>query len=79
MALGALIIKACLGFTEACQYSTSFDPLMLVYLRKRLPETVVNGWNKRIVYHGLTVVRSASSQDVHDDDQGSGSVSNEAR
>lgn len=57
MALGALIIKACLGLTdeelveqikespylqlfiglEAFQYSAPFDPLMMVYFRKRLP------------------------------------------
>lgn len=62
MALGALIIKACLRLTvvelveqikgnpylqffiglEAFQYSGRFDPLMIVYFRKRLSEAVVN-------------------------------------
>jgi IS5 family transposase len=44
MALVALIIKARLGLTDeeldeqAFQYSAPFDPSMMVYFRKRLPE-----------------------------------------
>jgi hypothetical protein len=59
---------------EAFQYSAPFDPSMMVYFRKRLPETVVNDCNERIVRHGLTLVRSAESQNDDDGDQGSGSA-----
>jgi hypothetical protein len=44
---------------EAFQYSAPFDPSMMVYFRKRLPESVVNDCNERIVRHGLNVIRSA--------------------
>ena len=40
---------------EAFQYSAPFDPSMMVYFRKRLPEAVVNDCNERIVRHGLRV------------------------
>jgi len=46
----------------------------MVCFRKRLPETVVNDCNERIVRHGLTVVRSAESRNDDDGDQGSGSA-----
>lgn len=51
---------------EAFQYSAPFDPSMMVYFRKRLPESVVNDCNERIVRHGLNVIRS-SAVDEHDD------------
>ena len=51
---------------EAFQYSAPFDPSMMVYFRKRLPESVVNDCNERIVLHGLRVIRSSSAD--HDDD-----------
>lgn len=59
---------------ETFQYSAPIDPSMMVYFRKRLPEAVVNDCNERIVRHGLTLLRSADSQDDHDGDQGSGSA-----
>jgi IS5 family transposase len=43
---------------EAFQYSAPFDPSMMVYFRKRLPEAVVNDCNERIVRHGLKVIHS---------------------
>jgi IS5 family transposase len=69
MALGALIIKACLNLTdeelveqikenpylkffiglESFEYSAPFDPSMMVHFRKRLPESVVNDCNERII------------------------------
>ena len=52
---------------EVFQYSVPFDPSMMVYFRKRLPESVVNDCNERIVRHGLSMIRS-SATDVHDDD-----------
>lgn len=51
---------------EAFQYSAQFDPSMMVYFRKRLPEVVVNDCNERIVCHGLKVIRSSDSQDPSD-------------
>jgi transposase, IS5 family len=60
---------------EAFQYSAPYDPSMMVYFRKRLPESVVNDYNARIVRHGLNVIRSASSQDDEDNDPGTGSAS----
>ena len=56
---------------EAFQYSAPFDPSMMVYFRKRLPEAVVNDCNERIVHHGLKVIRSSDPQDPGDD-SGSG-------
>jgi hypothetical protein len=55
---------------EGFQYSAPFDPSMMVYFRKRLPESVVNDCNERIVRHGLNVIRSAAASD-HDDDDSS--------
>ena len=55
---------------EAFQYSAPFDPSMMVYFRKRLPEAVVNDCNERIVRHGLNVVRSSGSQGPGDDNGG---------
>ena len=61
---------------EAFQYSAPFDPSMMVYFRKRLPEAVVTDCNERIVRHGLKVIRSTDSQDPGDDSvSGGGSAS----
>jgi IS5 family transposase len=38
---------------EGYQYSAPFDLSMMVYFRKRLPESVVNDCNERIVHYGL--------------------------
>ena len=54
---------------EGFQYSSPFDPSMMVYFRKRLPESVVNDCNERIVRHGLNVIHSSAAND-HDDDDG---------
>jgi hypothetical protein len=54
---------------EGFQYSSPFDPSMMVYFRKRLPESVVNDCNDRIVRHGLNVINSSAAND-HDDDDG---------
>jgi hypothetical protein len=59
----------------AFQYSAPFDPSMMVYFRKRLPGSVVNDCNERIVRHGLNVIRSAGSQDDEDGGHDSGSAS----
>jgi hypothetical protein len=37
---------------------------MMVYFRKRLPESVVNDCNERIIRHGLAVIKSTASQDL---------------
>jgi IS5 family transposase len=61
---------------EAFQYSAPFDPSMMVYFRKRLPEAVVNDCNERIVRYGLKVIRSSDSQGPSDDNgSGGGSTS----
>jgi IS5 family transposase len=60
---------------EAFQYSAPFDPSMMVYFRKRLPEAVVNDCNERIVRHGLNVIRSSVDCDPGDDGSGGGSTS----
>lgn len=56
---------------EAIQYSAPFDPSMMVYFRKLLPESVVNDCKERIVRHGLSLIRS-SAPDEHDDDNSDG-------
>ena len=43
---------------------------MMVYFRKRLPESVVNDCNEQIIRHGLAVIQSTAAQDDHDDDPG---------
>ena len=58
---------------EVYQCSAQFDPSMLVNFRKRLPESVTNNYNKRIVCHALNVIRSAKS--VNDQGLGNGSTS----
>jgi IS5 family transposase len=60
---------------EAFQYSAPFDPSMMVYFRKRLPEAVVNDCNERIVRYGLKVIHSSDSQDRGDDSGSGGSTS----
>ena len=63
---------------EAFQCSAPFDPTMLVYFRTRLPVSVVNDCNERIVRKGLNVIRSSDSQDEDDNSsRGGGSVSGE--
>jgi len=62
---------------EAFQYSAPFDPSMMVYFRKRLPESVVNDCNERIVRHGLSIIRSAESQDDEDGDNDTGLTSSD--
>lgn len=57
---------------EGFQYSPPFDPSMMVYFRKRLPEAVVNDCNERIVRHGLNVIRSSAANDHDDDDTNQG-------
>jgi len=63
---------------EVFQHSAPFDPSMMVYFRKRLPETVVNDCNERIVRHGLKVIRSSDSQGSGDDNGGGGGYTNPA-
>jgi IS5 family transposase len=62
---------------DAFQYSAPFDPSMMVYFRKRLPESVVNDCNERIVRHGLRVIRSSAADD-HDDDSDGGATASAA-
>ena len=57
---------------EAFQYSAPFDPSMMVYFRKRLPEGVVNDCNERIVRHGLKVIRSSDSKEPGDNNGSDG-------
>ena len=49
---------------------------MTVYSSKRVPETVINDCNERIVWHGLAVIQSEAAEKRDDDDQGGGSGSN---
>ena len=56
---------------EAFPYSALFDPSMMVDFRQRLPESVVNVCNKRIVRHGLRIIRSSEADD-HDADSSHG-------
>ena len=51
---------------EAFQFSAPFDPSMMVYFRKRLPEAIINDCNERIVRHGLNVLRSSAVDDDQD-------------
>ena len=56
---------------EGFQYSAPFDPSMMVYFRKRLPKSVVNNCNERIVRHGLNLFRASETED-HDQDDSQG-------
>ena len=47
---------------------------MMVYIRKRLMEAIVNNCNERIVRYGLRVIHSSDDKDPGDD-SGSGAVS----
>jgi len=58
---------------EAFQFSAPFDPSMMVYFRKRLPESVINDCNERIVRHGLNVIQAADADDDQGADKGGGS------
>jgi hypothetical protein len=49
---------------EAFEYSAPFDPSVMVYIHKRLPESVVHDCNERIIHHGLAVICSPVSQDL---------------
>ena len=60
---------------EAFQYSAPFDPSMMVYFRKRLPESVMNDCNQRIVRHGLSVIHSSAADDHDDSSDGDAAVS----
>jgi IS5 family transposase len=61
---------------EAFQYSAPFEPSMMVYFRKRLPEAVVRDCNERIVHHGLKLIRSSDDEDPGDHSgSGGGSAS----
>jgi IS5 family transposase len=64
---------------EAFQFSAPFDPSMMAYFRKRLPEAVVNDCNERILHHGLTVIRSSDPQSPGDDDDSGGSTGTSAQ
>jgi IS5 family transposase len=65
---------------EAFQYSAPFDPSMMVYFCKRLPEAVVNDCNERIVRHGLNLIRSSDSNDQVDNNRtGGGTASSGAQ
>ena len=57
---------------EAFQFSAPSDPSMMVSFRKRLPESVVNNCNERIVRHGLNVIQSAESEIDENDGHDSG-------
>ena len=61
---------------EGFQFSAPFDPSMMVYFRKRLPEAVVNDCNERIVRHGLNLIRASETEEHDQDDSqgGGGSV-----
>jgi transposase, IS5 family len=52
---------------EAFQYSAPFDASMMVYFRKRLPVSVVNDCNERIVRHGLEVIKQQQDDDESSD------------
>jgi len=52
---------------EAFQYSAPFDASMIVYFRKRLPVSVVNDCNERIVRHGLEVIKQQQDDDESSD------------
>ena len=58
---------------EDFQTSVPFDPSMMVYFRKRLPEAVVNDCNERIVRNGLNLIQASETEDQdQDDSQGGG-------
>jgi IS5 family transposase len=49
----------------------------MIYFRQRLPESVVNDCNERIVRYGLNVIRSAESEGDENDDNDSGMPSSD--
>jgi hypothetical protein len=67
----------CLQFfigLRASQDIVIFNPSMIVYFGKRLPEAVINDCNERIARHGLSVIRSETAEDHDDGDQDGGST-----
>ena len=46
---------------------------MIIYFRKRLPESVINDCNERLVRHGLNVIQAAGADDDQGADKGGGS------
>ena len=60
---------------EGFRYSAPFDPSMMVYFRKRLPESVVNDCNERIVRHVLNLIRASETEDHDQDDSQGGAAS----
>lgn len=42
---------------------------MIVYIRKRLSESIINYYNERINRQGLTVIQSEAAEDHDDGDQ----------
>ena len=59
---------------EDHQYSAPFIASIMVYFRKRLPESVVNDCNKGIVNHDLNVIQAAKAVDDKEQRDGSGSA-----
>ena len=58
---------------EGVHASAPFDPSMMVYFRKGLPEAVVNDCNERIVRYGMNLIRASETEDHdQDDSQGGG-------
>ena len=57
------------------EFSAPFDPSMMVYFRKRLPEAVVNDCNERIVQHGLNLIQAAETEEHEQDDSQGGAGS----
>ena len=55
---------------KAFQDTAPFDPSMMVYFRKRLPEAVINDCNERIVRYGLAVIQSETAEEPDDDQDG---------
>ena len=63
---------------EAFQYSAPFDPSMMVFFRKHLPESVVNECNERIVRHELSVIRSSAADEHRDNNSDGGGMASTA-
>ena len=63
---------------EGFQYSAPFDPSMMVHFRKRLPESILNDCNERIVRRGLNVIRSSAANDHGEDDSREGAGNRKA-
>ncbi|WFN57741.1 IS5 family transposase [Synechococcus sp. CCFWC 502] len=59
---------------EGFQFEAPFDPSMMVYFRRRLPEKTINDCNERIVRHGKQQIAQNKQGDNDDPDDGDGSV-----